>query len=82
MYGEELINGAYGKHGALIFIQNGENKNLHVRNLFSGAYSLFRNPRQHRIVEDDVNSAEAIINLLSLLVSIIEESEKVQPNEN
>lgn len=75
IYGEDLINLAFGKNGKLFY---GEvaNENRGVRNLFSGAYATYRNPRKHRIIEDDKQSSLAIIALIELLMRIIDEANK------
>lgn len=73
VYGEELINAAFGKNGKLFY---GEvaNENNGVRNLFSGVYATYRNPRKHRIIEDDTETAFGIITLIELLMHIIEDA--------
>ena len=45
-----------------------------VRNLISGAYAVFRNPRMHRIIEDDENTALIIIGLIDLMMRIVDDA--------
>ncbi len=72
-YGETLINLALGKDGKLFYGETAS-ENRGARNLLSGAYATYRNPRKHRIVEDDKESALAIIALIELLIHIVDSS--------
>lgn len=72
-YGEALINLAFGKDGKLFYGET-TSENRGVRNLLSGAYATYRNPRKHRVVEDDKESALAIIALIELLIHIVDSS--------
>jgi hypothetical protein len=74
LFGEALINAAYGNNGQL---KHGETlaEQLGTRNLLSGAYATFRNPRMHRVVEDNERSALAIITLVDLLIQVVEDSQ-------
>jgi len=64
IYGEELINLAFGKDGKLIF-SDVDNENKGVRNFVSGAYATFRNPRKHGVVQDDEKTVLIIIEKVS-----------------
>jgi hypothetical protein len=74
LYGEKLINRAFGGTGCLMY---GElpAEQLGVRNLMSGAYATLRGPRIHRVVEDDEHRALTIIALVDLLMQIVDEAE-------
>lgn len=73
IYGEALINSAFGQDGKLSY-SDIENENKGVRNLVSGVYATYRNPRKHRVVEENKESALAIIAVVELLIHIIDES--------
>lgn len=73
VYGEELINLAFGKDGKLIYSEV-DNENRGVRNFISGAYSTFRNPRKHRVIQDDEKTTLIIIDIIELLIKIVDES--------
>lgn len=73
IYGEALINLAYGQDGKL-FYGNTEGENKGARNFISGAYATYRNPRKHRVIEDDKQTALAIIVLVELLIRLVDES--------
>lgn len=73
LYGQKLINQAYGKNGRLSYGATPAEKQG-TRDLISGAYATFRNPRMHRIIEDDYQAATSIISLIDLLIKIIHES--------
>jgi len=79
VHGESLINLAYGKNGKLIYGEV-DNENNGARNFISGTYATFRNPRKHRIVEDDEQTTRAIINLIELLFRIVDESKNNPDN--
>ncbi|GEM_PF-6450427 len=74
LFGDELINRAFGKNGKLIYSKIPAEQNG-VRNLLSGAYATFRNPNMHRITESDENSVLAILSLLYTMFDIVEKSE-------
>jgi len=42
--------------------------------LLSGAYATFRNPRMHRLIEDNEQSIIAIITIVDLLIKIVDEA--------
>lgn len=73
IYGEELINLAFGKDGKLLHSEV-DNENKGVRNFVSGAYATFRNPRKHRVVQDDEQMTHIIINIVESLIKIVDES--------
>lgn len=76
VYGEGLINSAFGKDG---FLKYGETpaEQTGTRNLFSGVYAVFRNPRMHRTVDEEQATVFAILTTVDLLIKIIDESEDV-----
>lgn len=73
VYGENLINQAFGKHGKLTYGAV-ENEDKGVRDLMAGAYATFRNPRKHRIIEDDTYTALSILSLIDLIIRLIDEA--------
>ena len=77
LYGENLISAAFGKDG---FLKYGETpaEQAGVRNLFSGAYAVFRNPRMHRMVNDEQATVLAILTTVDLLIKIIDEAKDVR----
>ena len=72
-FSERLINHAFAKNGKLVSSEI-EAENEGVRNLIAGAYATFRNPRKHRIIRDDEQTAFAIVSLIELLLNIVDES--------
>ena len=74
IYGQNLINQAFGKNGILIF-SSIENEDNGVRNLMAGAYATFRNPRKHRIIEDDISTALSILSLVDLMIRMIDNAQ-------
>lgn len=77
LYGNRLIKAAYeGEKSKLVYKSDGKDYTAHLNNLMSGAYSILRNPRHHKIVEDDEQKAETIISLIELLIEFIDNSEE------
>jgi len=73
VFGEELVNMAFGKEGRLTY---GEvpAEQIGARNLISGVYATLRNPRMHRILKDDEHTAITVISLVDLLMKIVDEA--------
>jgi len=77
LYGNRLIKAAYeGETSRLVYQSDEKDYTAHLYNLMSGAYSIFRNPRHHKIVEDDEQKAQAIISLVELLIEFVDNSEE------
>lgn len=77
LYGNRLIKAAYeGEKSKLVYKSDGKDYTAPLGNLMSGAYSIFRNPRHHKIVEDDEHKAQAIISLVELLIEFVDNSEE------
>lgn len=77
LYGNRLIKFAYeGEKSKLVYKSDGKDYTAHLHNLMSGAYSIFRNPRHHKIVEDDEQKAQALISLVELLIEFVDNSEE------
>jgi len=74
LYGEDLMNKAFGRDGVLIYSNIPAEQNG-VRNLFSGFYATFRNPHMHRIIQIEENQALAIISTIYLLLDIVNNSQ-------
>ena len=81
IYGEELINLAFGNGGKLIYSEV-DNENRGARNFISGTYATFRNPRKHRIVQDDEKTVLIIIDMVELLIKIVDESKDQEQASN
>jgi uncharacterized membrane protein YeaQ/YmgE (transglycosylase-associated protein family) len=78
IYGENLINTAFGKNGCLVYGAV-ENENLGFRNFISGAYATLRNPRKHRVFRDDEQTALSIVSLVELLIQMVDKCKKRTP---
>ena len=73
LYGENLINEAFGSRGILTYGETPAEQ-TGVLNLLSGAYATFRNPRMHRLIEDNEQTVIAIITIVDLLIKIVDEA--------
>jgi hypothetical protein len=77
LYGNRLIRAAYeGDKSKLVYKHDGKDYTAHLNNLMSGAYSILRNPRHHKIVDDDEQKAEIIIPFVELLIEFVDKSEE------
>jgi uncharacterized protein (TIGR02391 family) len=74
LYGEQLISAAFGNKGVLTYGETPAEQ-AGIRNLLSGAYATFRNPRMHRMIEDNEGTTLAIITMVDLLINIIGEAQ-------
>jgi len=77
LYGNKLIKAAFeGEKSKLVYKSDGKDYTTHLYNLMSGAYSIFRNPRHHKIIEDGEQKAQAIISVVELLIEFVDSSEE------
>jgi hypothetical protein len=76
-YSNGLIGKAFeGKKSELVYFVDGREKTEALFRLISGTYSLFRNPRHHKIVEDDAYFAHNLVSFIGALITFIDESEE------
>jgi hypothetical protein len=77
LYSNGLIGAAYGgQKSKLVYIVDEKDQTTHLYKLISGAYSLFRNPRHHKIVQDEPYTAQTLIPFIELLMQFVDESEE------
>lgn len=72
-YGEELINFAFSPKSGALQLQSHPNEQNGIRNFFSGANAIFRNPSAHRFVDYDDKTAEAIIAMVAMMANLASE---------
>jgi uncharacterized protein (TIGR02391 family) len=79
--GIQLINKAFSpKTGAFsTILGSNESEREGMRELFSGAFKLFRNPSAHGLVGFEANEGMSIIGLVDLLLGILKRVEDVPP---
>lgn len=75
LYGESLINKAFGGDRPILVYSQSRAEQQGLRNLFAGAYSAFRNPRMHRIVEENELIVAGVFAIIELLNLFIDETE-------
>jgi len=79
-YGEELINFAFSPKSGALQLQSHPNEQNGIRNFFSGANAIFRNPSAHRFVNYDDKTAEAIIAMVAMMANLASEiKENIRP---
>lgn len=71
MFGRELINEAFGQHGRLRYGAT-EAERERTRDFMAGAYGLFRNPRNHRLLDDDTGLALSLLVIINVMLKILE----------
>lgn len=77
LYGRRLIQTAFGGNSSyLVYITDGKDRTTDLFNLVSGAYSLFRNPRHHKIIDDDLATAQTLLPFIDLLIKFVDETEE------
>ncbi len=75
LYGNRLIKAAYeGEKSRLVYKVDGKDYTANLNSLMIGAYSILRNPRHHKLVEDDEQKAESIISFVELLIEFVDNS--------
>ena len=83
LYGNKLIKAAYdGEKSRLVYKPDGKDYTMHLYNLMSGAYSIFRNPRHHKVIDDDEQKAQAMISLAELLIEFVDLSDERETKQD
>ncbi len=79
LYGRKLINAVFdeenGPLGKYIIKSNQEREGL--RNLFSGAFMLYRNPTAHNFINYSSTQAKAILGLVNLLLMTLDRAKEL-----
>ncbi len=69
-YGETLVNLSFAPNTGVLQLNTTQNEQIGLRNFFSGANAIFRNPSAHRFVVYDRETAGAIVATVALMVKI------------
>ena len=70
VYGEELINKAFAPSSGSFQLDTHANEQIGLRNFFSGANALFRNPTAHRFTNFREEIGTAIIVMVGMMAQI------------
>lgn len=73
IYGEELVNKIFSPNSGLLQLNTHPNEQVGLRNWFSGANAIFRNPLAHRFVHLDEKKAFSAIAMIALMLKIAAE---------
>ncbi len=81
MTGTALANSAFSPKNGPLAKQLGHSRSEKegLRELYSGAFKLFRNPTAHGVVEYSAAEGKAIIGLVDLLVRLLKRAEELPP---
>lgn len=79
MSGVQLVNKAFSPKGGALSSVLGSNEAERegMREIFSGAFKLFRNPSAHGVVGFEANEGKSIIGLVDLLLGILKRVEEI-----
>ena len=69
-FGEELINKVFAPNSGVLKVNTHPNEQVGLRNWFSGANAIFRNPIAHRFANLDDQSAFSVIAMVALMDKI------------
>lgn len=69
-YGEELINYAFSAKNGLLQLDTNPNEQLGLRNFFSGANAIFRNPIAHRFIKHNLFFAASVIVIVNTMAEM------------
>lgn len=70
-YGEELINYAFSSSSGALRFSDHPNEQSGIRNFFSGANAIFRNPLAHKLISLEEKTAVSIIVLVKLMADMV-----------
>ncbi len=70
LYGEDLINHAFAPKTGILQLATAPNEQAGVRNFFSGANAIFRNPAAHRFIQRDQFFAAAIVAMVAAMIEL------------
>jgi uncharacterized protein (TIGR02391 family) len=80
MTGTKLANYAFGQNGPLAkHLGRNQSEREGLRELYSGAFKLFRNPTAHGAVGYEAADGKAIIGLVNLLLNLLGRVEELPP---
>lgn len=79
MTGVQLVNKAFSPKGGVLssVLSASETEREGLRELFSGAFKMFRNPSAHGVVGFEAAEGRAILGLVDLLLGILETAEEI-----
>lgn len=80
-YGEDLVNYAFAPNSGILQLGTHPNEQVGLRNFFSGANALFRNPSAHRFMHYDDFTGDAIIAMIAMMANFVSELAKTKKKE-
>lgn len=75
-HGEELINKAFAPNIGNLQLNTHPNEQVGLRNFFSGANAIFRNPSAHRFMRFENFDAAAIVAMVAVMARLAEQISK------
>jgi len=76
-YGEGLVNMAFAQNTGLLQLKTTSNEQMGIRNFYSGANALFRNPSAHRFVKYDLETAGMVIAMVAMMTEMATKVHKI-----
>lgn len=82
LHGEDLINHAFAPNSGVLQIGTHPNEQVGLRNFFSGANAIFRNPSAHRFIDYEDFTGETIVAMVATMANLASElAKKKKANE-
>lgn len=69
-YGEDLVNYAFSPNSGVLQLQSHPSEQAGIRNFFSGANAIFRNPSAHKFIEYDSKTTEVIVAMVAMMSNV------------
>ncbi len=69
-YGEDLVNYAFSPKTGVLQLGTDPNEQVGLRNFFSGANAIFRNPAAHRFIKHDLLIAASVVAMVNAMSKI------------
>jgi uncharacterized protein (TIGR02391 family) len=82
IYGEELVNHVFSPSSGVLQLETHQNEQIGLRNFFSGANALFRNPAAHRFMDYDDFDTGAIIAMVAMMANLASKLAKIKLKDN
>ncbi len=81
-HGESLINYAFSPKTGVLQLNTDPNEQLGLRNFFSGANAVFRNPTAHRFIKYDLFFASSVVSMVNAMSNMATEIAKKKKRED
>jgi uncharacterized protein (TIGR02391 family) len=81
LHGEDLINHAFAPNSGVLQLGTHPNEQVGLRNFFSGANAIFRNPSAHRFTNYEDFTGETIVAMIAMMTKFASELANKKKND-